>query len=250
MEAGSTIILHAALLTRSAIRTGLGFPVGTVAGNYYEEVWEILDMAIAKSRTENTSISDTVKMMTFFRQEVERRRSQAEQPEAYETLMSQIVEMWGAFMGNECETQGLKHLWLDAGLEGGIVDLVVLSLSQRHMALNHRADNLVSLAFICKDIVTAFSFILSNHVTLRLAREVTKVTSREPDGFDVEAADGFRVLDMETWDKMFIKSPHAIWNAHVSTPIGHQEHTSGGLRLSNLFFFVPSTYAADTNPEN
>ena len=78
-------------------------------------------MAIDKSRKETASLPDSAKMMDFFRQEVGRRRSQAEQPEAYESLMVQIVEMWGAFMGSECETQGLKNLWLDAGLEGGIV---------------------------------------------------------------------------------------------------------------------------------
>ena len=93
------------------------------ARHYYEEVWDILEMAIDKSRKETASLPDSAKMMDFFRQEVGRRRSQAEQPEAYESLMVQIVEMWGAFMGSECETQGLKNLWLDAGLEGGIVGL-------------------------------------------------------------------------------------------------------------------------------
>ncbi len=79
-------------------------------------------MAMEKSCKEAASLSDSAKMMDFFRQEVARRRSQAKQPEAYETLMVQIVEMWGAFMGNECESQCLKNLWLDAGLEGGIAD--------------------------------------------------------------------------------------------------------------------------------
>ena len=92
------------------------------ARQYYEEVWEILELAMDKSRRETTSIADKAKMMDFFRQEVGRRRSQATQPEAYEALMMQIVEMWGAFMGNECENQSLKNLWLEAGLEGGIYE--------------------------------------------------------------------------------------------------------------------------------
>ena len=98
------------------------------ARRYYREVWEILEMAIYESRKETTSLPDSAKMMDFFRQEVESRRSQAKQPEVYESLMVQIVEMWGAFMGSECETQGLKNLWLDAGLEGGIVGPNSLSL--------------------------------------------------------------------------------------------------------------------------
>ena len=91
------------------------------ARHFYEEVWEILEMAMDKSRKETASLSDSTKMMDWFRQEVTRRRSQAKQPDIYESLMVQIVEMWGAFMGSECETQSLKNLWLDAGLEGGIV---------------------------------------------------------------------------------------------------------------------------------
>ena len=100
------------------------------ARHYYQEVWEILEMAMDKSRKETVSIPDSAKMMDFFRQEVGRRRSQAKQPEAYESLMLQIVEMWGAFMGSECETQGLKNLWLDAGLEGGIVGCHIFSLDE------------------------------------------------------------------------------------------------------------------------
>ena len=103
---------------------------GDSARRLYEEVWEILEMAMDKSRKETASLPDCTKMMDWFRQEVTKRRSQAEHPEVYESLMMQIVEMWGAFMGNECETQSLKNLWLDAGLEGGIVKLLKISFGE------------------------------------------------------------------------------------------------------------------------
>ena len=90
------------------------------ARSYYEEVWEILGLAIDKSQEETASLPDSAKMMDFFRHEVAIRRLQVKRPKAYESLMMQIVEMWGAFMGSECTTQSLKNLWLDAGLEGGI----------------------------------------------------------------------------------------------------------------------------------
>ena len=112
------------------------------ARHYYEEVWEILEMAMDKSREEARSLSDSVKMMDFVRQEVKRRRSQAEHPEAYEALMIQIVEMWGAFMGNECESQGLKNMWLDAGLEGGTIDPAILSCHKARLA-EHSSRQLV-----------------------------------------------------------------------------------------------------------
>jgi hypothetical protein len=86
----------------------------------YEEVWDILEMAMERSREDSVTISDKATMMEFFRQEVGRRRAERERPGEYETLMMQIVEMWGAFMGNECGHQSLKNTWLDAGLEGGM----------------------------------------------------------------------------------------------------------------------------------
>jgi len=93
-----------------------------LAWRYYEEVWEILDLAMDKSREEFASLPDSAKMMDFFRDQVQRRRSLGDkQPDdRYATLMLQIVEMWGAFMGDECERQSLKNMWLDSGLEGGM----------------------------------------------------------------------------------------------------------------------------------
>lgn len=91
------------------------------ARRYYEEVWDILELAINESGRDAASLSDRATMMDFFRQEVEKRCEGAESPETYKALMLQIVEMWGAFMGSDCETQSLKNMWLDAGIEGGIV---------------------------------------------------------------------------------------------------------------------------------
>ena len=77
-------------------------------------------------REESASLSDSAKMMDFFRDEVRKRRSsQNKHPDdGYETLLLQIVETWGAFMGNECERQSLKNMWLDGGLEGGMLHVL------------------------------------------------------------------------------------------------------------------------------
>lgn len=89
------------------------------ARSHYEEVWEILEMAMEKSKEEYASLSDTSKMMDFFRKAVAKRALRAAHPERYTALMLQIAEMWGAFMGDDCENQSLKGLSLDPGLEGG-----------------------------------------------------------------------------------------------------------------------------------
>lgn len=105
-----------------------------VAQHHYNEAWEILETAMEKSRRDSASLSDAAKMMDFFRQEVGRRCPRVEQPHTYETLMLQIVEMWGAFMGSECESQSLKNLWLDAGLEGGSLASTIRSFDQLRSA--------------------------------------------------------------------------------------------------------------------
>ena len=95
----------------------------------YDEVWEIIDMAMQLSREENAPISASARMMDFFRQEVARRSSHAAKPDVYASTMNDIVEMWGAFMGDECERQSLKNLWLDGGLEGGVHTSLAVILS-------------------------------------------------------------------------------------------------------------------------
>jgi phytoene dehydrogenase-like protein len=97
---------------------------------HYEEVWKVLEMAMEKSRQESASLPDSLKMMDFFRKQVRSRRWKAGHPETYEPLMLQIVEMWGAFMGDECENQSLKNLWLEAGLEGGGFNFVILTFDE------------------------------------------------------------------------------------------------------------------------
>lgn len=91
-----------------------------LARRHYEEVWDILELAMEKSKSETKFLLDTGKMMDFYRKEIHKRSTKAQDPDTYASLMLQIVEMWGAFMGDDCERQSLKNLWLEAGLEGGL----------------------------------------------------------------------------------------------------------------------------------
>lgn len=89
----------------------------TEAQARYEEVWDMLEEAMENSKDKTTELDDAEKMMDF-RQQIRFRNPGHSRSEAYETLMLDIVEIWGAFMGDECERQSLKNLWLEAGLEG------------------------------------------------------------------------------------------------------------------------------------
>ncbi|KAI1421581.1 putative flavin-containing amine oxidase [Xylaria sp. FL1777] len=231
---------------------------------YYQEVWEILDLAIEKSQKEHSTLSDDVRMMDFFRQEVSRRYSGAKNIENHEILLRQIAEMWGAFMGNDCERQSLKNLWLDSGLEGD--NLFVASTYQAMLA------NLRSA--------------VGMKTTIRLQCEVTRVTNNKSAGVDIVAADGFRghfdnvivtaplgwlkrnmhvfspplpnsisnavqSLGYGNLEKVFIKFPKPFWNDEDTRPDCDQGlNDSQGKVLSFPVesLFLSPDYASDTNP--
>lgn len=126
-EAGSAVVASGAVDSICGA-DGAWIEAGT-AGAYYEEVWEVLGLAMERSRGAGGEIGEEARMMDFFREEVKRRaRAGSGSGEGafrtpdgydYEGLMLQIVEMWGAFMGDDCENQSLRNLALDAGLDGG-----------------------------------------------------------------------------------------------------------------------------------
>ncbi|KAL8820391.1 MAG: hypothetical protein Q9223_001382 [Gallowayella weberi] len=183
-------------------------------------------MAVAKSRNEAELLSESAKMMDFFRQEVNRRRLQAELPEAYEMLMMQIVEMWGAFMGNECEAQGLKNLWLDAGLEG---------------------------ASTYKDILLGLWSSTSDNVTLRLGCEVTGVTTSETCAVNVRAADGFQGF----FDEVVITAPlgwlkrnENVFSPPLAPDISTAIHSLGYGNLDRVFIKFPGAFWNDHDPKS
>ena len=223
--------------------------------------------------------------MDFFRQEVSKRRPQANKPEAYESLMVQIVEMWGAFMGDDCENQGLKNLWMDAGWEGGIVDPKTFSLMRQDW-LTFGIDNLF-MAFTFRDIVALLSLSLSDNIVLRLGCEVNRIKKSGVCAVTVEAVDNFRgifddvvvtaplgwlkrnenifsprlapkistaICSLGYWnlDKVFIKLPEAFWNNQASRSNQDHEDAMGNLTSpgfqSNLCSFVRTMRLTQIQP--
>ncbi|KAI1194970.1 flavin-containing amine oxidase [Nemania serpens] len=232
-----------------------------MARAYYEEVWDILDLAIDKSQKQHSTLSDEVKMMDFVRQELSRRYPRTKHPQAKriendEMLLRQVIEMWGAFMGDDCERQSLKNLRFDSGLEGD--NLFVASTYEAILG------NLRSVAVHMK-------------ATIRLQCEVTSIASNGSAGVDIVAADGFRghfdnviVTAPLGWLKrnMHVFSPplpHGISNAirdlgygnlekvfvKFPNPFWNDEDTRSGCS-QRLFpvesLFLSPNYASDTNP--
>ncbi|KAI8634385.1 flavin-containing amine oxidase [Xylariaceae sp. FL1651] len=261
-KAGSTTVACGAV---SSICTSDGdWLPQNIAGACYEEVWDILGLAFKHSLNEHSALSDDVKMMDFFRQELCRRYPPGTHAESHKDLLSQIAEMWGAFMGNDCERQSLKNLWLDSGLEG---DNMFVASSYQAILANLRS--MVDLK-----------------ATLRFQCEVTSVSTDKSAGVDIVAADGFRghfdhvivtaplgwlkrnmhvfspavppmvsnaiqALGYGNLEKVFIKFPKPFWN-HDNAQPNCDRDMSDGQERSLLFpvesLFLRPNYASDTNP--
>jgi hypothetical protein len=81
----------------------------------YEMVWDILDEGYQYSAAESQSISPSTPMMDFFRDKV----ASSHHDRSTKEKLLQIVQMWGAFIGTDCEKQSLKFFWLEEGIDGG-----------------------------------------------------------------------------------------------------------------------------------
>lgn len=84
----------------------------TVAKNLYEEVSTILDEASEYSKTHYAAIPPEASLKSFVDTKLTQHCSNG-------PLLASIIEMWGAFMGADYETQSLRSLWLDESIEGG-----------------------------------------------------------------------------------------------------------------------------------
>ncbi|KAI1124601.1 putative flavin-containing amine oxidase [Nemania abortiva] len=259
-EIGSTIIACGAV---DSIFTSNGHPIARwIAHDDYQQMWYILNLVIERSRKRHLKLSSDAKMMDFFRKQVDREYRNAQSPEPQNMRLNQIIEMWGAFMGDDCERQSLKNLWLDSGLAGR--NLFVASTYQA--------------------ILVHLQSMIDMKATIRLQCEVTRLINNKSAGIDVEAADGFRgqfdnvvvtaplgwlkrnphafspplspsisnavrTLGYGNLDKVFIKFPRPFQdNEHTRT--GGDQGPSGGrdLSFSIKSLFLNPHYAPDTNP--
>lgn len=84
------------------------------AKELYQRVWEILDDASDYSRTHYPGIPPEASLKMFVSAKLEEQCHE-------KSLLGSIIEMWGAFMGADYETQSLKNLWLDEAVDGGKV---------------------------------------------------------------------------------------------------------------------------------
>ena len=90
-----------------------------------ELVWETIALASRYSKENSASIPVNESLMDYIKKKVhdEAKSDNAEKSIKSEgaidtTLVHQMAEIWGAFVGGMTETQSLKFLWLEESLEG------------------------------------------------------------------------------------------------------------------------------------
>ncbi|KAJ9157317.1 amine oxidase [Pleurostoma richardsiae] len=167
-----------------------------LAQRLYRDVWDILEIASASSKEQYTTLQADARLKDYFHNLVEEKRIGGIVTQEDQHLLELIVEMWGAFMGADFETQSLKNFWLDESLPG---------------------DNLF-VAPTFKAILDRIAQDAVSQGTLKLNCEVIRIESRpsERNSILVEGRDGSRGI----FDQVVVTAPLG-WlkrNQHVFHP--------------------------------
>jgi hypothetical protein len=85
------------------------------ATEFFELVWTIISDAFKYSNENCSNISPKTSLKDFFTQKVNEKGLSEED----QTLILQLAEMWGAFIGDPWDQQSLKYFWLEECLDGG-----------------------------------------------------------------------------------------------------------------------------------
>lgn len=89
--------------------------------NYSNMTWDIIQDAFKHSNKNSTEIHYGDSLDDFFRQKVKEKIPDTEEDyERKRSIVLQVSELWGAFVGSPIETQSLKFFWLEECIEGGM----------------------------------------------------------------------------------------------------------------------------------
>ncbi|KAL2286044.1 hypothetical protein FJTKL_07287 [Diaporthe vaccinii] len=202
----------------------------TLAKSLYEDVWAILDEASEYSKTHYPDIAPEASLKTFVDAKLKGRCSD-------ETLLASVIEMWGAFMGADYETQSLKNLWLDESIDG---------------------DNLF-VASTFKKIVDDLAGAVTLRADLRLNAEVVRIENVESLGsrspkqqVRVTTRDGH----MEAFDQVVLTTPlgwlkrnRRVFSPELPPRLSLAIDAAGYGNLEKIFIRFPKAFWDDVGRE-
>lgn len=85
------------------------------ATRFFDLMWDIISDAFKFSNENCSKISPEASLKDFFMQKI----SKSELSDEDRTLILQIAEMWGGFIGDPWDKQSLRYFWLEECLDGG-----------------------------------------------------------------------------------------------------------------------------------
>jgi hypothetical protein len=88
----------------------------------HEVMWGIIVQAFKYSAENTASIEPSKSLYDFFAEKVHEIYPGGGESERKRTLVMQMAELWGAFVGSPVSTQSLKFFWLEECIDGGKFD--------------------------------------------------------------------------------------------------------------------------------
>lgn len=90
---------------------------GEEARQLHEQVWEIFDAASEYSRSDALDIPARMSLLDRVAKTLDDSTSLFSEVQKERIL--QVSRTWGGYVGEPIETQSLRNLWLEDGMEGG-----------------------------------------------------------------------------------------------------------------------------------
>ncbi|KAJ5688692.1 hypothetical protein N7462_003084 [Penicillium macrosclerotiorum] len=232
-------------------------------------VWDIIKEAFQHSNENSLNISPESSLKDFFMKQVVRKGLAEED----QTLVLQMAEMWGAFIGDPLELQSLKYFWLEECLDGGeyivIWPLAALLLGKilhavadkvlkrAEMLLRNKvvsienADSIEGHQKVCvkTDLGHALEFD-EVVVTIPLGALKHGNTKFSP-ALSPEITRAIQNTSYSRLEKVYIMFPKAFWETSSSSATGKSHSsTKSTTGFKSFAHFLHPTYSPENNPES
>ena len=124
---------------------------GEEATQLHDQVWEIFDATSEYSRLHSSAIPADMSLLDWVVKTLDDDPSYSAFTALQKERILQVSRTWGTYVGDSIETQSLRNLWLEDGMEGGIYTLcscyleVEALLSADVLILNRYTDDGVNV---------------------------------------------------------------------------------------------------------
>lgn len=247
-------------------------------------MWDIITEAFKHSNENSANISPERSLKDFFLDQVITKGLSEED----RTLVLQMAEMWGGFIGDPLERQSLKNFWLEECLDGGECHIVGDQILSMEIA-DRLTENLFVASSHAKILHTVAEKVLKDAKVLLRTKvaSIKNASSTEGHGKVYVTTDDDSTLEFDDvvvtiplgalkrgkpnfspalppainhaiqntsygrLEKVFITFPKAFWESPASSePRSSQLSAQLPARFESFANFLHPTYSTEKNPES